>query len=352
MGEPKHIDTERDMQILNSEKDPRTKKRFRTLFIFLLLCGVAIVYGVMVGSVSIPLKDVWGALFSTSDTVEKQIVWDLRLPRLLTGLLVGACLAVSGALLQGVMRNPLADPGIIGVSAGAGLVAVIMMIIFPEYIHLLPLGAFLGALIATFTIYFIAWDGGISPLRMILAGVAINSLLGAVMSTVMILYSDRVQAVLPWLVGGLAGRSWPHFQIIWPYALIGLLLSIFAIKHANIMLLGDEVARLVGNKVERSRFFLILLATFLAGAAVSVAGLIGFVGLVVPHFVRMIVGNDYRFLLPISAVAGAFLVAFADTVARSWFDPIELPVGILLAAIGAPFFLYLLRGGIKGWKMS
>ncbi len=328
--------------------DVRTKKRLITLLTFLILCGFAMVYGMTVGSVSVNFSDIWAGITQQADTIERQIIWDLRLPRMLTGLLVGACLAVSGALLQGVMRNPLADPGIIGVSAGAGLVAVIMMIVLPEYIHLLPIGAFVGAFIATLFIYFIAWDGGVSPLRMILAGVAVNSLLGAIMSTVMILYSERVQAVLPWLVGGLAGTSWPQFSIIWPYAAIGLLLSAFAIKHANLLLIGDEIARLLGNKVEISRFFLIMLATFLAGAAVSVGGLIGFVGLVVPHFVRMIVGQDYRFLLPISAIAGAFLVAFADTAARSWFDPIELPVGILLAAIGAPFFLYLLRGGLRG----
>ncbi|RKD22921.1 iron ABC transporter permease [Ammoniphilus oxalaticus] len=344
---------QRDSQLtITRVEDPRRKKRIVTLLIFLLLCSLSIIYGIMVGPVSIRLSDIWQAFIASPSTVETRIVWDLRLPRLLTGLLVGSCLAVSGALLQGVMRNPLADPGIIGVSAGAGLVAVIMMIVFPAYTHLTPFGAFIGALAATCMIYFVAWNGGVSPLRMILAGVAINALLGALTSTVMILYSDRVQAVLPWLVGGLAGRSWPHFFIILPYAALGLFLSIFAIKHANIMLLGDEVARLAGNKVERSRFYLIILAALLAGAAVSVAGLIGFVGLVVPHFVRLIVGNDYRYLLPISAIAGAFLVALADTSARSWFDPIELPVGILLAVIGAPFFLYLLRGGKQGWKMS
>ncbi len=332
--------------------DPRLKKRMAILFIFIALTVFSILYGLVLGSVSIPITKVWDALTHNGTTMDSQIVWNLRLPRILTGLLVGACLAVSGALLQGLMKNPLADPGIIGVSAGAGLVAVIMMVLFPTMIYLLPLGAFIGALLATVIIYTVAWQGGISPVRMVLAGIAINSLLGAVMSCIMILYSDRVQSVLPWLVGGLSGRSWPHFSIIWPYALIGLVLSVFAIKHANIMVLGDDVARLLGSKVERSRLFLILLSTFLAGAAVSVAGLITFVGLVVPHIVRMLVGNDYRYLLPISAIGGAFLVTIADTVARSWFDPIELPVGILLAMLGAPFFLYLLRGGFKGWKMS
>lgn len=336
----------------NNEKDPRRKKRLLLSIILPILSIFAIVYGLMTGSISIPISEVWTALFQASDTIERQIIWDIRLPRILTGLLVGACLAIAGALLQGVMRNPLADPGIIGVSAGAGLVAVTMMLILPHYIHLLPLGAFFGALAATIVIYFIAWDKGVSPLRMILAGIAINSLLGAIMSGIMILYSDRVQAVLPWLVGGLGGRGWSHFFIILPYALIGMVLSLFAIKQANILMIGEEIASLLGTNVERSRLFLILLATFLAGAGVSVAGLIGFVGLVVPHFIRLMIGNDYRYLLPLSAIGGAILVVVSDTAARSWFDPIELPVGILLAVLGAPFFLYLLRGGMKGWKTS
>lgn len=333
-------------------KDPRTKKRFLVLISFIIFLILSVLFGLMVGSISIPVSEVWNSLIHEMDTMERQIIWDIRLPRVLTGLLVGACLALSGALLQGVMKNPLADPGIIGVSAGAGLFAVITMVIFPQYIGLLPAAAFFGALFATIIIYFIAWQGGVAPVRMVLAGVAINSLLGAIMNGVMVLYSDRVQSVLPWLSGGLSGRSWPHFSAIWIYALIGIILSIFAVKHANIIILGDDVAKLLGVKVERSRFFLIILSSFLAGTAVSVAGLLSFVGLVVPHIVRMMVGNDYRYLLPLSAIGGAFLVVFADTAARSWFDPIELPAGILLAVFGVPFFLYLLRGGFKGWKTS
>ncbi|MGG0717094.1 iron ABC transporter permease [Robertmurraya massiliosenegalensis] len=327
-------------------------KRVAVLIVLILLAFFSVLYGLIEGSLKIPISQVWEALIHDSDTTERQIIWDIRLPRVLIGLLVGACLSIAGALLQGVMKNPLADPGVIGVSAGAGLVAVVMMILFPRFIHLLPIGAFVGAFAATVIIYLVAWERGLSPVRMILAGVAINSLLGAIMSFIMLLYSDQVQSVLPWLVGGLSGRSWQHFQIIWPYAMIGIILSVFAIKHANTLMLGDDVAKLLGNKVERSRLFLILLSTFLAGAAVSVAGLITFVGLVVPHMVRMLIGNDYKYLLPISAIGGAFLVVLADTISRSWFDPLELPVGILLAMLGAPFFLYLLKGGLKGWKVS
>ncbi|OIJ19039.1 iron ABC transporter permease [Anaerobacillus alkalidiazotrophicus] len=332
--------------------DPRKKKRWIVLITAISLVVLSIIYGLITGAVSISVSDVWKALFGSEEGLYSQIVYDLRLPRVLTGLLVGASLATAGALLQGVMRNPLADPGIVGVSAGAGLVAVIMMILFPLHLHLLPLGAFIGALTTTLVIYVLANTGsGGSPYKIILAGIAVNSLLGAAMTAVMVLYSDRVQAVLPWLAGGLGGRSWPHFSIIFPYATIGLILAFFAIRHANLLLLGDEVAKLLGHNVEKSRLFLIILSAFLAGAAVSVAGLIGFVGLVVPHIARMLVGNDYKFLLPISALGGAFLVVFADTAARSWFDPVELPVGILLAFLGAPFFLYLLhRGGIKVGK--
>ncbi|TBL73911.1 FecCD family ABC transporter permease [Paenibacillus thalictri] len=329
----------------------RTERNNRRKIMFfavpLLLIAVSL-YGLAYGSVSISLKEIWAVFTSGGSPVHEKIIMNLRLPRVLVGLLTGACLAASGALLQGVMKNPLADPGIIGVSAGGGLAAVICMIIFPEYSYLLPVMAFLGSFLTSLVIYFLAWDQGSSPLKIILAGVAVNALLGAVMNGIMVVYSDRVQAVLPWLAGGLSGRSWHHFEYMAPYALGGLILCVFAIKPANLLLLGDDSAKLLGQRVELQRFLIILLSSFLAGVAVSVAGLIGFVGLVVPHAVRLITGEDYRFLLPFSILGGASLVVFADTIARSWFDPLELPVGILLAALGAPFFLYLLKKrGIK-----
>jgi iron complex transport system permease protein len=333
-------------------KDPRTGRRITIFLIVLILLLLSILFGLMTGSVTIPWQEVWKSLFSNEETEFRQIVWNLRLPRVLTGLLVGVCLATSGAFLQGVFRNPLADPGIIGVSSGAGLAAIVIMILLPEHMPMLPMAAFLGALAATLAIYLLAWKGGASTGRLILAGVAINSLLGAGMTTLMILNSEKVQAALPWLAGSLNGRSWPHFTTILPYACIGVVLSLLLIKHANILILGDEVAKLLGNRVERSRLLIILISTFLAGAGISVVGLVGFVGLVVPHIVRMLVGSDYRFLMPISALGGGFLVVTADTIARSWFDPIEFPVGVLLALLGAPFFLYLMRRGLKSWKAS
>lgn len=308
-----------------------------------ILLLIVLYYGLTFGSVSISLSEIWTVLTSEGEPVHETIIQDLRLPRIIIAALVGACLAVSGALLQGVMKNPLADPGIIGVSAGGGLAAIITMVVLPQLSYLLPISAFIGAFITAIIIYLLAWDKGASPVKIILAGVAMNALLGALTNGLMVLYSERVQSVLPWLAGGLNGRSWYHLEFMLPYAVIGLLLSFLAIKPANLLLLGDDSAKILGQRVELQRFLIIVLAAFLAGAAVSVAGLIGFVGLVVPHIIRIWVGEDYRYLLPLSMIGGAILVVFADTIARSWFDPHELPVGVLLAALGAPFFLYLLR---------
>ncbi|WP_431312530.1 FecCD family ABC transporter permease [Sporosarcina jeotgali] len=326
-----------------SVNHPLAKRRTAVLIGAAVLLLIAAAASLMIGSVSFSFTEIINGLFNSTDTLERRIVWELRLPRLLIGLIVGMCLAASGSILQGIMRNPLADPGIIGVSSGAGLAATAIMILFPAYIMLLPAAAFLGALVTALVIYAMSWRGGTSAVRIILVGVAVNAVIGACMSALMLLYSDRVQSVLPWLAGGIAGAGWVQFgTIIW-YSLAALVLAIFAIPHIRILRLGDEVAKLLGHKVERSRFYLIVLSTLLAGIAVSVSGLIGFVGLVVPHIMRSLVGGDHRFLLPASALGGALLVVVADTVARTVFNPIELPVGILLSFLGGPFFLYLIQ---------
>ncbi len=326
-----------------SVSHPLAKRRTAVLIGAAVLLLIAAAASLMLGSVSFSFTEIMNGVFNSTDTLERRIVWELRLPRLLIGLIVGMCLATSGSILQGIMRNPLADPGIIGVSSGAGLAATAIMILFPAYIMLLPAAAFLGAFVTALVIYAMSWRGGTSAVRIILVGVAVNAVIGACMSALMLLYSDRVQSVLPWLAGGIAGAGWVQFgTIIW-YSLAALVLAVFAIPHIRILRLGDEVAKLLGHKVERSRFYLIVLSTLLAGIAVSVSGLIGFVGLVVPHIMRSLVGGDHRFLLPASALGGALLVVVADTVARTVFNPIELPVGILLSFLGGPFFLYLIQ---------
>lgn len=328
---------------LESTTHPLAKKRMITLVTLVVLLIVVTLGSLMIGPVKFTLAEVWQGITVEEDTLARRIVWDLRIPRVLIGLMVGMCLAVAGSILQGVMRNPLADPGIIGVSSGAGLAAVFIMILYPMYILFLPLAAFVGALITALIIYALSWKDGASPVRIILVGVAINAIIGAVMSAMMLLYSDRVQAVLPWLSGGIAGTGWHQVNMVVYYVVAALILSLFSIRHIRLLRLGDEVAKLLGHNVERSRFMLIVLSALLAGIAVSVSGLIGFVGLVIPHMLRLIIGNDYRYLLPAAALGGGLLVVVADTIARTAFDPIELPVGILLSFIGGPFFLYMIQ---------
>lgn len=321
----------------------RTRRRKQTAVFLPIFFVVSVISGLALGAVVISPQEMWSIMLGNSQSIGETILLNVRLPRLILAALAGACLAASGAILQGVMQNPLADPSIIGVTAGGGLAASLAMVAIPQIGYLLPVLAFVGAFITAVVIYVFAWDKGASPLKIILAGVAINAMLGAVQSGIMILYSDRVQSVLPWLAGGFQGKGWFHVEFVWPFAIVGLLLACFAIRPINLLLLGDETARILGTHVESVRLSLILLAALLAGAAVSVAGLVGFVGLVVPHIIRLLIGEDYRLLLPFSMIGGAALVMITDTLARTAFDPIELPVGILLACLGAPFFLFLLK---------
>lgn len=313
------------------------------LLIMTIICVMSFLLSVGKGSLSLTPAEVIKALFAEKDTVNHQVIWNIRLPRTLVAGLVGICLSLSGVILQGVMRNPLASPNIIGVSSGAGIMAFVIMIIFPQFYFLVPAGAFVGALLATLLIYALAWKNGIQPMRMILAGVAVSSFLGAGINALMIFFPERLVGVVDFLIGGLSARTWPHFQMLWPYALLGIVMSFLLPNRLNILMLGDEVATGVGLHVERTRMIFIAVAALLAGSAVSVVGLLGFVGLIVPHTARLIIGSDYRYLFPASAILGAAVVMLCDTLARLILDPIEIPVGIIMALLGAPFFIYLLR---------
>lgn len=316
------------------------------LGILLVLACLALgggLFSIMLGSVNIPAEEVWSTLFLGTSGDHVQILMNIRLPRTLVAALVGVNLALSGAILQAVMKNPLADPHIIGISSGAGLFGILIMLLFPAYSHLVTPVAFLGAMGAAFLIYVLAWKNGIQPIRIILAGVAVSAFLSAFISALMILYSDRVHSALMWMVGGLSARSWLHVAMLWPYTLAAGAAALLAARHINILQLGDDMAKGLGLRVELTRVLLTALAALLAASSVSVVGLLGFVGLIVPHAARLIIGSDYRFLLPASAILGAAVLMYSDTVARIAFSPVELPVGILMAALGAPFFLFLLR---------
>lgn len=317
--------------------------RLAMLSVFTLLALLGIFLSIIQGVAAISFRDVLTILVHPAAATADQIIWNIRLPRAITGALVGSNLALSGAILQAVMRNPLADPHIIGISAGAGITGIMVLVLFPAYAYLMTPAAFAGALAAATAIYLLAWKNGIKPVRIILAGVAVSAFLSAGISSILIFYSDRIHGALLWMVGGLAARSWQDVSVIAPYALFGFILACIGAYYLNVLQLGDDMARGLGLSVEKARIMLTAVAALLAASAVSVAGLLGFVGLIVPHIVRLLVGTDYRYIIPGSAILGAAVVTLSDTAARLLLAPVELPVGIIMAFIGAPFFLFLLR---------
>ena len=321
-------------------------KKILVLIGLTVFAAISFVLSLMNGSVTISSTAIVEQLLgigSTLSTTEQQIIDNIRLPRTVVAMLVGLNLSLSGAILQAVMKNPLADPHIIGISSGAGLFGIFVMLVKGDAGMWVTPSAFVGAMLAALLIYVLAWKGGIRPIRVILAGVAVSAFLGAGISAMLIFYSDRVHGALLWMVGGLSARSWNHVEIILPYAIVGTVLAMLGTKHLNVLQLGDEVAKGLGQRVDLVRTLLTAVAALLAASAVCVVGLLGFVGLIVPHSARLMIGSDHRWLLPATGLLGSAVVMASDTFARTIFAPTELPVGILMAILGAPFFLFLLR---------
>ena len=313
------------------------------IVLLLIICIFSIIFSITKGSLKLSPSEILHTILYEKGTMEYQILWNIRIPRIIIGCIVGMCLAVSGVILQGVMRNPLASPKIIGSSSGGGLGAFIIYILYPELYHLIPIAAFIGALGATLIIYSLAWKGSAEPMNLVLAGVGISSLLGACTNALMIFYPDRVPGTLTFMVGGLSAKTWPDLYMILPYAILGIVGSLFYWRKLNLLVLGDEIASGLGLNVEMTRIILIGISSLLAASAISTAGLLGFVGLIVPHISRLLVGSDYKYLLPASLILGGTSIVLCDTLARVLFDPIVIPVGLVMAFIGGPFFLYLLR---------
>ena len=309
-----------------------------------LLLLASMMLAVSLGAVGLAPSRIADGLFDRGDAVARQIVWQLRVPRVLVAALVGANLSVAGVLLQGVTRNPLAGPHVLGLSAGAGFASILVVVAAPGTpIELVAPAAFAGAIAASLVVYGLAWRGGISPVRFALSGVATAALFTA-LSTAVLANSDLfTQRVLSFLAGGLFSRDWDDARQIAPYT---LLLGAGALTFAgalNVLALGDDVARGLGMRVERIRLLLVVLAAGLTGSAVAVSGMLAFVGLVVPHGARLLVGSDHRSIAPLAALLGASLMVLADTASRMVIAPAEIPVGIVTAVIGAPVFLLLIR---------
>ena len=274
------------------------------------------------------------------------VLWAIRLPRVLLALLVGAGLGLAGASLQGVFRNPLAEPALIGVSSGASVGAVAPIVFWFTLLGRasLPLAAFAGALLTTLLVYATSRSEGRTPVEtLILMGIAVNAVAGALTGYLTFLADDQqLRSIVFWSLGSLGGATWEVVKAVLPFIGVGLLLTPRWGRALNLLVLGEREARHLGLNTERTRFVLIALAALMTGAAVAVAGIIGFVGLVVPHLVRLIAGPDHRLLLPASALGGALLLLLADLAARTLVTPAELPLGVVTALLGGPFFMWLL----------
>lgn len=310
-----------------------------------------------VGSVQIPFLTTGSILLSRLPLIEitpkwastlETIVIDIRLPRIILAGLVGAALAAAGATYQGLFRNPLADPYLIGVAQGAALGAVIGFLL-PSGWHglgfgIIPLLAFTGALMSTTVVYMLARVGKALPVTtLILAGVALGALLSSIVSYLIISSGEKIHGIMFWLMGSFSLSQWSEAIIVSPYVLAGLIVLLLYARSLNLMQLDEEQAQQLGINVERLKLVLLGAATLITAAAVSFVGVIGFVGIIIPHAVRLLWGADYRFLLPLSILTGAIFMILADIIARTALAPTEIPVGVITAICGAPFFLYLLR---------
>ena len=306
------------------------------------------------GPVDIPVSHVtWIVLSAIGIDVpefgrtEQLVIEQIRLPRIIVGAAVGMALGIAGATMQGLFRNPMADPGIIGVSAGGALGAVVAIAtgLTGLFFLALPVFAFVGAMAAAFLVYGIAVVGGhFSMATLLLAGVAVNAFLGAVVSAIILFLPDNeaLREILFWLAGGLDSRSWEHVRIAGPLIIGSAVILLLMARDLNLLMLGDDEARSMGVRVGATRIVLLAAAALATGAAVAVSGTIAFVGLVIPHILRLLLGPDNRVLIPMSALGGAAFVILADTVARMIIEPAEFRVGVLTAFVGAPFFILLL----------
>lgn len=329
----------------------------RWLVVLSFLTVFAIIGSLLFGQKFLYPSEVLGSLYEGGralatgagipQTEVNAVIWFIRLPRVLAGVLVGAALAVSGAVMQGIFCNPLADPGMLGLSSGAsvGAVAAIALGLSNQSLYAMPLFAFIGAILALMIVVCLAMKQGRVPVMvLLLSGVAVNFLNGAITSgTLTILNEYRLREYLFWMVGGLDYRRWEHVFLAAGPILAGIALLLLLSRHLNVLALGEEEARGVGLPVAKFRLLFLAAAAATTAAAVCISGSIGFVGLVVPHMMRFLVGPDHRLLLPASALAGGVFLVFCDTLGRSLFAVAEIRVGIVTALLGAPYFLYLLR---------
>ncbi|MEI7026020.1 FecCD family ABC transporter permease [Paenibacillus sp. y28] len=324
----------------------------------LLILACSMVISLSMGTAPLPVVQVWrvllhelpflgGLIDADWPQASEQIIWKVRFPRVALALLVGAALSIAGTGFQGVLRNPLADPYTLGVASGAAVGAAAVILFGLQLAWLgpwtIPAAAFITALISLWLVFRLAAIQGKLQLEtLILSGVVVQAFLGAIVSYLVSLSRQTVNEVIFWMMGSLAMKGWSYTLVLLPYAAAGLLILLRYGRDLNLLALGERQAAYAGVNVERTKLIVLLVSTLVTAGAVSVSGTIGFVGLIIPHFVRLIIGPDYRLILPLSALFGGIYLLWADTLARMLLSPTDIPLGVITAFLGAPFFAYLL----------
>lgn len=317
-------------------------KKVISFIVVLILLPLVILYSATTGSIDVtPMELIKGLFTGSNENIE--IIKDLRFPRIIISLIAGAALAVSGVLLQAVMRNPLAEPGIIGVSSGAGFFTLLVLTFYPMLYFYTPLFAFIGGALAFMLVYTFSWKSGLNPLRMILIGVAINAVFTGLSQLLQGANASSMAASVSVTQSTLTMKTWSDVNVIVLYGSIGLLIAFVLYAWANHLSLSDETLHNLGFRVNRARFIISVVAVLLASIATAIAGMFTFVGLLIPHIGRSLVGSDHKLLIPFSTLAGALLILIADTIGRTVLAPIEIPASIIMAIIGGPFLIFLLR---------
>lgn len=319
-----------------------TRKKILSFVLTAVGLFVLFIFAVNTGSLKVTPSELFSGLFIEYNS-DVATIYDLRFPRIFIAMLGGAATAVSGVLLQAVMKNPLADPGIIGVSSGASLVAVIVTAFFPSLFFLTPMLAFIGGLVAFLLVYSLSWKGGLSPLRIILVGVAVNALCTGLMSAFNSATGSSYTGVASIVNANITQKTWDDFQTLAVYVVIGLIASFFVTNQCNLLSLEDKTARSLGMNVTRSRIVISVIAVLLASISTAVVGAISFLGLIVPHIARLLVGSNHKVLVPYSILLGAFTLLLADTIGRTVGSPYEISAAVVMSVIGGPFFIFLLR---------
>ncbi|WP_141430574.1 iron ABC transporter permease [Bacillus sp. 03113] len=335
------------MNLIQTKLFSERTKAFVVISVLCILVFLCAIINIGIGAVPISPIAILKTFFGLGDENTTYIVMNYRMPRILLAIFIGACLAISGVITQSVLHNPLAAPDTLGISGGAGIAAVFVTIIWQDSPPgAVGIAAFIGGAASALIVYFIAYRNGIDRIRLALVGVAVTSFCQAFIELIMIKANTNVNAAILWLNGSLWGRTWEQVIQILPWVVLFFPFVWLMSKALDILQLGDSVATGLGLKVELVRFFLLASAVLLAGASVAAAGMIGFVGLISPHIARSLVGAEHQLFIPVSALIGALLLLVADSIGRGLIPPTEIPTGLVITAVGAPYFLYLM------WKES